>query len=382
MLFLGLRNYPIPRYDTRDYYNMDTNFFPQSYGFFSAVCYTGSMINIFKEEFILSSIWPQLFLQVILIAINAYFAATEIAVISLNEALIRKQAEGGDRKAAKLLRIVEMPTRFLSTIQIGITLAGFLGSAFAAGNLAGPLTQWAVSTFALTGPVVATVHTLSVIVVTVILSFFTLVFGELVPKRVAMKKSEAVARFSCGVVSLLATVMRPLIWLLTISTNAVLWLFRINPNDEDKEVSEEGLRILIDLSEEKGAIETEEKEMIENIFEFNNMTAADVMVHRTDMVMLKRPLRTPACPASPSMRRTPTTSSASSPPGSGSSTPASLSPSPCGSCSVRPTLCPSRYAPTCCSGICRAKRSTCPLWWTSTAAPPDWSPWRTCWRRS
>ena len=234
----------------------------------------------------MSSIWPQLLLQVILIAINAYFAATEIAVISLNEALIRKQAEGGDRKAAKLLRIVEMPTRFLSTIQIGITLAGFLGSAFAADNLAGPLTQWAVSTFALTGPVVATVHTLSVIVVTVILSFFTLVFGELVPKRVAMKKSEAVARFSCGVVSLLATVMRPLIWLLTISTNAVLWLFRINPNDEDKEVSEEGLRILIDLSEEKGAIETEEKEMIENIFEFNNMTAADVMVHRTDMVLL------------------------------------------------------------------------------------------------
>ena len=159
----------------------------------------------------MSSIWPQLLLQVILIAINAYFAATEIAVISLNEALIRKQAEGGDRKAAKLLRIVEMPTRFLSTIQIGITLAGFLGSAFAADNLAGPLTQWAVSTFALTGPVVATVHTLSVIVVTVILSFFTLVFGELVPKRVAMKKSEAVARFSCGVVGLLATVMRPLI---------------------------------------------------------------------------------------------------------------------------------------------------------------------------
>ena len=234
----------------------------------------------------MSSIWPQLLLQVILIAINAYFAATEIAVISLNEALIRKQAEGGDRKAAKLLRIVEMPTRFLSTIQIGITLAGFLGSAFAADNLAGLLTQWAVSTFALTGPVVATVHTLSVIVVTVILSFFTLVFGELVPKRVAMKKSEAVARFSCGVVGLLATVMRPLIWLLTVSTNAVLWLLRINPNEDEEEVSEEGLRMLIDLSEEKGAIETDEKEMIENIFEFNNMTAADVMIHRTDMVML------------------------------------------------------------------------------------------------
>ena len=234
----------------------------------------------------MSSIWPQLLLQVILIAINAYFAATEIAVISLNEALIRKQAENGDRKAARLLRIVETPTAFLSTIQIGITLAGFLGSAFAADNLAGPLTHWLVSAYDLTGSAAAAIHTLSVIVVTVILSFFTLVFGELVPKRVAMKKSEAVARFACGVVSMLAAVMRPLIWLLTVSTNAVLRLFSINPNEDDNEVSEEGLRMLIDLGEEKGAIEADEKEMIENIFEFNNMTAGDVMVHRTDMVMI------------------------------------------------------------------------------------------------
>lgn len=234
----------------------------------------------------MSSIWPQLLLQVILIAINAYFAATEIAVISLNEALIRKQAENGDRKAARLLRIVETPTAFLSTIQIGITLAGFLGSAFAADNLAGPLTHWLVSAYDLTSSAAAAIHTLSVIVVTVILSFFTLVFGELVPKRVAMKKSEAVARFACGVVSMLAAVMRPLIWLLTVSTNAVLRLFSINPNEDDNEVSEEGLRMLIDLGEEKGSIETDEKEMIENIFEFNNMTAGDVMVHRTDMVML------------------------------------------------------------------------------------------------
>ena len=234
----------------------------------------------------MSSIWHQLLLQVILIAINAYFAATEIAVISLNEALIRKQAENGDRKAARLLRIVETPTAFLSTIQIGITLAGFLGSAFAADNLAGPLTHWLVSAYDLTGSAAAAIHTLSVIVVTVILSFFTLVFGELVPKRVAMKKSEAVARFACGVVSMLAAVMRPLIWLLTVSTNAVLRLFSINPNEDDNEVSEEGLRMLIDLGEEKGAIEADEKEMIENIFEFNNMTAGDVMVHRTDMVMI------------------------------------------------------------------------------------------------
>ena len=231
-------------------------------------------------------LWPQLLLQVILIAINAYFAATEIAVISLNEAVIRHQAEEGDKKAARLLHIVEQPTGFLSTIQIGITLAGFLGSAFAADNLAGRLSQWFAAQYALTAAAEAAVHTLSVILITIILSFFTLVFGELVPKRVAMKKSEQVARFTCGVVAFLAAVMRPLIWLLTVSTNAVLRLVHIDPNEEDDEVSEEGIRMMVDIGEEKGAIQAGEKEMIENIFEFDNMTAGDVMIHRTDMVTL------------------------------------------------------------------------------------------------
>ena len=231
-------------------------------------------------------LWPQLLLQVILIAINAYFAATEIAVISLNEAVIRHQAEEGDKKAARLLHIVEQPTGFLSTIQIGITLAGFLGSAFAADNLAGRLSQWFAAQYALTAAAEAAVHTLSVILITIVLSFFTLVFGELVPKRVAMKKSEQVARFTCGVVAFLAAVMRPLIWLLTVSTNAVLRLVHIDPNEEDDEVSEEGIRMMVDIGEEQGAIESGEKEMIENIFEFNNTTAEDVMVHRTDMEMI------------------------------------------------------------------------------------------------
>ena len=234
-------------------------------------------------------LWPQLLLQVILIAINAYFAATEIAVISLNEAVIRHQAEEGDKKATRLLHIVEQPTGFLSTIQIGITLAGFLGSAFAADNLAGRLSQWFAAQYALTAAAEAAVHTLSVILITIVLSFFTLVFGELVPKRVAMKKSEQVARFTCGVVAFLAAVMRPLIWLLTVSTNAVLRLVHIDPNEEDDEVSEEGIRMMVDIGEEKGAIQAGEKEMIENIFEFDNMTAGDVMIHRTDMVTL--PLR-------------------------------------------------------------------------------------------
>ena len=231
-------------------------------------------------------LWPQILLQVILIALNAYFAATEIALLSLNEGMLRKQAENGDKKAALLLKITGQPTGFLSTIQIGITLAGFLGAAFGADNLAGRLSQWLIDEYHLTAAAADAVHTLSVVLITLIISYFTLIFGELVPKRVAMKKSEAVARFTCRVVAFLAAVMRPVIWLLTKSTNGVLRLVHIDPNEEDDEVSEEGIRMMVDIGEEKGAIEADEKEMIENIFEFNNMTAGDVMVHRTDMVMI------------------------------------------------------------------------------------------------
>ena len=231
-------------------------------------------------------IWPQLLLQLILILVNAYFAATEIAVISLNENVLRREAEEGDKKAAKLLKIVEAPTRFLSTIQIGITLAGFLGSAFAADNFAGRIRDWAVLKWQLDAATAAAVNTLAVILITIILSFFTLVLGELVPKRLAMQKTEEVARFTCGVVSFLSAVMRPLIGLLTVSTNGMLRLLHIDPNAEEDEVSEEEIRMMMDIGEEKGAIESGEKEMIDNIFEFNNMTAEEVMIHRTDVVML------------------------------------------------------------------------------------------------
>ena len=231
-------------------------------------------------------IWPQLLLQLILILVNAYFAATEIAVISLNENVLRREAEEGDKKAAKLLKIVEAPTRFLSTIQIGITLAGFLGSAFAADNFAGRIRDWAVLKGQLDASTAAAVNSLAVILITIILSFFTLVLGELVPKRLAMQKTEEVARFTCGVVSFLSAVMRPLIWLLTVSTNGMLRLLHIDPNAEEDEVSEEEIRMMMDIGEEKGAIESGEKEMIDNIFEFNNMTAEEVMIHRTDVVML------------------------------------------------------------------------------------------------
>lgn len=228
----------------------------------------------------------QLLLQVVLILLNAFFAATEIAVISLNENRLRRQAEEGDKKAASLVKIVEMPTAFLSTIQIGITLAGFLGSAFAADNFAGRITAWLVDGVGVTALSRNAINTISVILITLILSYFTLILGELVPKRIAMQKTEAVARMSAGVITVLAKVMKPIIWLLTVSTNGVLRLCRIDPHKSEEEVSEDEIMMMVDAGEEKGVIEAEEKEMIENVFEFNNLTAEDVMVHRTDMKMV------------------------------------------------------------------------------------------------
>ena len=194
----------------------------------------------------------QLLLQALLILINAFFAATEIAVISLNDNKLRREAEAGDKRAKLMLKIAQSPTTFLSTIQIGITLAGFLGSAFAADNFAGRITDYFVNRVGVTIISASTINTLSVILITIILSYFTLVLGELVPKRIAMKKSEAVARFACGIINGISKVMRPVIWFLTISTNGVLKLFRISPEDEEEEVSEEEILYMVDVGEEKG----------------------------------------------------------------------------------------------------------------------------------
>ena len=230
-------------------------------------------------------LWPQLLLQVILIALNAFFASAEIALLSVNENVLRHQAEEGDKRAAKLLNVVKTPTRFLSTIQIGITLAGFLGSAFAADNFASRIT-YALTEAGFTALPAGVINTLAVIVITIVLSFFTLVFGELVPKRVAMQKADQVARTAAGVISVLAAVLRPAIWLLSACTNGVLRILRIDPDAEDDPVSEDEIRMMVDIGEEKGAIQRDERDMIENIFEFNNTTAEDVMCHRTDMVLI------------------------------------------------------------------------------------------------
>ena len=229
---------------------------------------------------------PKLILLAVLILINAFFAAAEIAVISLSETRLRRQAEEGDKKAEKLLKLTQAPDHFLSAIQIAITLAGFLSSAFAADSFSDPLVKWLVEERGVTALDPAALNDLMVVLITIVLSYFSLVLGELVPKRIAMKKTEWVARSTVGAVSVMAAVFRPVIWLLSKSTNGALRLLHIDPRADQEDVSEDEIRMMVDLGEERGAIETSEKELIENIFEFNNTTAEDVMVHRTDMVMV------------------------------------------------------------------------------------------------
>ncbi|NLF34681.1 MAG: DUF21 domain-containing protein, partial [Clostridiales bacterium] len=218
---------------------------------------------------------------IILIFVNAFFASAEIAILSLSENRLRRQMEEGDKRAGKLLALVQEPDSFLSTIQIGITLAGFLASAFAADTFSGRLVVWLTEKHGFTAIPVGMLNTLMVIVITVILSYFTLVFGELVPKRLAMKKADRVARATCGVIRMVSRVFRPLIWLLARSTNLVLRLLGIDPTADEEDVSEDEIRMMVDIGEEKGTIGATEREFIKNIFEFNDTTADEVMVHRT-----------------------------------------------------------------------------------------------------
>lgn len=222
----------------------------------------------------------QLFVLVILILINAYFAASEIAFISLNDAKIERQAKEGNKKAKQIEKMLKSPSKFLATIQIGITLAGFLSSAFASDTFADILAPSlnnilpAISVEAFRG--------ISIVIITIILSFFTLVFGELVPKRLAMKYYEKVAYASIGIIRFISIIASPFVKILTKSTNIISKMFGISENEEEI-VTEEEIKMMIDEGEEKGTIEQEEKEMINNIFEFNDITVSEVMTHRTDI---------------------------------------------------------------------------------------------------
>lgn len=223
-------------------------------------------------------------LQIVLIAINAVFACVEIAVVSVNGTKLEKMVSEGNRKAMRLQKLTSQPSRFLATIQVAITLSGFLGSAFAADNFSGPLVEWLVS-LGVSVPV-KVLDTIAVVLITLILSYITLIFGELVPKRVAMNKTEAISLGLSGMITAVSKIFAPLVWLLTVSTNGILRLIGIDPNEQEDEVTEEEIRMMVDAGSQKGAIDCEEKELIQNVFEFNDISVDEICTHRTDVTML------------------------------------------------------------------------------------------------
>lgn len=223
-------------------------------------------------------------LLIILIFLNAVFASAEIAVISMNESKLKKLTEEKNKKAIKLTRLTEQPAQFLATIQVVITLAGFLNSAFAADYFAEPL----VDVFVRLGvPVpVSVLSSVSVIIITVVLSYFNLVFGELVPKRIAMKKSDSLALSMAGMLYAISKIFTPLVALLTASTNGVLKLMGINPEESDEQVTEEEIRMMLSEGSQQGTIDKSETEIIQNVFDFNDISAEQICTHRIDVTSL------------------------------------------------------------------------------------------------
>ena len=226
----------------------------------------------------------QLILQVVLILLNAVFACAEIAVISAKDAKIAAMAQEGNRRAIRLERLTNQPARFLATIQVAITLSGFLGSAFAADNFSEALVDWMVALGADISPRV--LDSIAVVLITLILSYFTLIFGELVPKRLAMKNAEKLALAVSGLVTFISVVFKPIVSLLTASTNGMLRLLRVDPDSEEDVYSEEEIRMMAVAGSQQGTIGEQENAFIQNLFEFDDQRAEEFATHRTKMSVL------------------------------------------------------------------------------------------------
>ena len=221
----------------------------------------------------------QIIVLIILIGLNAFFAASEIAYIALNDAKIEKQAKEGNKKAQQIQKMLETPSKFLSTIQIGITLAGFLSSAFASDAFASKLAPILNNAIPIG---IGAWQNISIIIITIILSFFTIVFGELVPKRLAMKHYEKIAFATIGVIKTISVITAPFVKLLSVTTNAISKIFGVGENEEEI-VTEEEIKMMVDQGKEDGTIQEDEKEYINNVFEFNDIVASEIMTHRTDI---------------------------------------------------------------------------------------------------
>ncbi len=236
-----------------------------------------------SEPLTLESGLVSILVLLFLILLNGFFAASEIAVISLNDAKMKKMAEAGDKRAKNVCRLTDNTSRFLSTIQIGITLAGFLSSASASQSFAGAL----ANVLAFLPFSRSAIETISMVIITIILSYFSLILGELVPKKLAMHNAEGISLKVGGFLNGMATVFRPFIAFLTLSTNAVLRVLGIDPNAEEDEVTEEGILMMVDAGEESGVIDGDAKDMIENIFDFSDSTVGEIMTPRTEITAIE-----------------------------------------------------------------------------------------------
>ncbi|MDD4764955.1 MAG: hemolysin family protein [Atribacterota bacterium] len=226
--------------------------------------------------------WIAIGIVVFLIIINGILASSEISLISLKKVKLRNKIESGDKKAKLLLEMKQNPSDFLSTIQIGITLAGLLSGAFAADTLAKPLIKW-LSTFAIPQTWLSFIDIFMVFLITIILTYLMLVFGELVPKRLAMRNPYKISSRFVSPIIFLSVVTKPLVRLLSISTNSVLRFLGIEPTQDEHIMTEEEILLNLREGREQGTIEETEEHIVKNLFKFTDSLVEDAMVHRTEI---------------------------------------------------------------------------------------------------
>lgn len=227
------------------------------------------------------SMWIDIIIILLLVFINGFFSASEMAIVTLNDAKIKKEAADGNKAARKILHFISNPSAFLATIQVGVTLAGFLSSAFAGEKFAGRIMN-------LLDPNgrYPQLRSLAVVIVTLLVAYLSLVLGELVPKRLALNNPEKFSKKYIGLLRLVDYIFRPFTKLLTLSTNIILKVLRVSPQSNDKKISEEEIRMMVDVGLTSGTIHIDESRMIQNVFEFNDKEVSEIMKHRTNIVAL------------------------------------------------------------------------------------------------
>lgn len=232
----------------------------------------------------MNNIILQIILLLILILVNAFFSMSEIAIISLNNNKIKKMAQNGHKGAIKILNITKNSSNFLATIQVGVTLSGFLTSASASTIFADKVANFLSFLMPISKNILEGFAT---VLITVVLSYFSLVFGELVPKKIAMQNAEKISFRVVGIIAAVEKIFSPFIRFLSASTNFILKLFGVNQNFKNETITEEEILMMLDVGSEKGVIDSKTKSTIENLFDFDDKSASEIMTHRTEIIAIE-----------------------------------------------------------------------------------------------